>query len=161
MKILTTKEAISISEKQRALGKSIVLAGGCFDILHIGHISFLEKAKKEGDVLFVFLESDHSVKQRKGQDRPVNTQKDRAIVLAAISFVDYVILLPEKLTNNDYDKLVSTIKPAIIAATKGDRNNTHKERQAKQTGAQIVEVIDRIADASTTKLANALRKGNI
>src|SRR3989344_3101733 len=130
-KILNIKEAISISKKIQIDGKTIVLAGGCFDILHVGHIKFLEQAKKTGDFLFVLLESDESVRNLKGKNRPVNNQNDRAEILASLSYVDYVVILTKILKDKDYDNLVIGIKPNFIAITDEDKNYIHKERQAK------------------------------
>jgi glycerol-3-phosphate cytidylyltransferase len=157
-KIVTTEEAIALSNKLQKEGKKIVLAGGCFDILHIGHLIFLEKAKKEGDILFVMIEHDESIKQAKGVHRPVNTQHDRARILAALMPVDYVILLPPLLNDALYDDLVIRLKPAIIATTEGDKNRFHKERQANRIGAKITTVTAAIHNQSTTRLIEFLKK---
>lgn len=131
--------------------KQVVLAGGCFDLLHNGHISFLKKAKEEGDFLIVLLESDVMIKKRKGKDRPVETQQTRATKLSNLDTVDLIILLPDKMENNDYDKLVSDLKPAIIATTQGDPGRHHKERQANLVRAEVKDVITRLPEYSTTK----------
>lgn len=155
-KIISVNEAIKTSNKLRLERKTIVLVGGFFDILHIGHIRFLEKSKKLGDVLFVLLESDEKAKQIKGKNRPINSQEDRAKILASLQSVDYVINLPKMIKNEQYDKMVNQIKPAIIATTYGDQNIAHKKRQAKQINAKVVEVIERIQDQSTTRLIRQL-----
>jgi rfaE bifunctional protein nucleotidyltransferase chain/domain len=157
-KILTTQEAVKVAEKTRAENKKIVLAGGCFDILHVGHITYLEGAKKKGDVLFVLLESDEKIKKVKGEKRPINSQKDRAAVLQALSPVDYIIPINNLKGDSDYDKLVSSLKPAIIAITKGDSARSHKERQGGLTGAKVVEVADPIVNQSTTRLIEILNE---
>ena len=131
-----------------------VLAGGCFDLLHPGHLSFLKKAKEQGDLLFLLLESDDMIKKSKGNNRPHQDQQIRAENLAQTQIVDYVILLPEEMDNNEYDKLVSLIKPAIIATTKGDPYRYHKERQALLVGGKVVDVIDRISNFSTSQSTN-------
>lgn len=155
-KILTVKEAIDISEKLRKQGKRIVLAGGCFDILHIGHIHFLKEAKKQGDVLIVLLESDRKIRELKGKTRPINTHKDRACLLSALSHVDYIVLLPYLASDQKYDELILSIKPAIIATTKGDPYKKHKIRQANRLQSRVVEVTDRIKNKSTTRLTKLL-----
>jgi len=157
-KILSTNQAIEEANKLNKQDKRIVLAGGCFDILHIGHITYLDKAKKQGDYLFVFVESDASIKQRKGTNRPINTQDDRAHILAHLTMVDYVIKLPEFTDNRNYDDLVIQIKPAIIATTAGDSNRSHKERQAKLVKAKVVDVTDAIQNKSTTKVIEILEE---
>ncbi len=136
--------------------KKVVIAGGCFDILHIGHISFLEAAKKQGEILVVLLESDDLIRKMKGEGRPINTQEDRAAVLAALSLVDYIVLLPHLLDNSQYDELIFSLKPAIIATTKADPARMHKERQAQALGISVVDVIDRIENQSTSKIASVL-----
>jgi FAD synthetase len=159
-RIINATNAIKLSRKLRREGKKIILAGGCFDILHAGHIKFLEAAKKQGGVLFVFLESDINVKKFKGQQRPINQQEERALVLSSLRFVDYVIILGEMKTNSDYDKLVINLKPDIIAVTKKSSQILHSLRQAKIINAEVIEVIGRITDKSTSKLADLIIKEN-
>jgi len=91
--------------------KSIVFTNGCFDILHSGHVRYLEKSKSYGDVLIVGLNSDESVKRLKGDERPVNSQDDRAYILASLECVDYVVIFTE---DTPID-LIKTIKPDILA----------------------------------------------
>lgn len=79
----------------RACGKRLVVTNGCFDILHAGHVNYLEAARAQGDVLLVGLNSDASVRQLKGENRPVNSETDRAIVLAALAAVDAVSVFPD------------------------------------------------------------------
>jgi rfaE bifunctional protein nucleotidyltransferase chain/domain len=155
-KILTIDQAITESEKIRRQKKLVVLVGGCFDILHIGHITFLEKAKAAGDSLFVFLESDESIKKIKGENRPINNQEDRAKILATLEPVDYVILLPPHLADKDYDRMIIQLKPAIIATTQGDLHKEQKARQATLVNCRIIEVTDFIRDQSTTRLVKLL-----
>ena len=156
-KILSVNKAIEVTQRLRKLGKTIVLAGGVFDILHLGHIRFLEKSKGKGDILLVLLESDQNAKRRKGQDRPIHTQKNRASVLSAIPSVDYIILLAEMTKDNDYDKLINQLKPDIIATTKEDPGKKHKERQAKLVGGKVEYVLKRIKNQSTTKMEKLIK----
>lgn len=145
-KIISVDETGNLSNK-----KGKVLVGGCFDILHPGHLLFLKKAKQEGDLLIVLLESDEKIKELKGAGRPVNFQKERANVLAKIPEVDYIVELPYMNKNSDYDELISRIKPEIIAVTKGG-NNIHHKRVAGLVGAELKVVTDIIGDYSTTKI---------
>jgi|SRR3989344_599572 len=160
-KILTVGESIRLSEKLRQQGRQIVLVGGCFDILHLGHINFLENSKNLGDTLFVLLESDEAVKKLKGKNRPINNQRQRAQVLSALSVVDCVVLLPLMKTDRDYDKLIAQIKPAFIGTTENDPNIEHKIRQAKMLNAKMKIVTKRIKSKSTTKLARLISEENI
>lgn len=157
IKTLSIGEAIKLSESLRTAGKKIVLAGGCFDILHVGHLTFLEEAKKQGDLLLILLESDEAIRDRKGKNRPINSQTDRARMLASLTATDSIISLKGILENKEYDKLISAIKPAIIATTRADPHRGHKERQAALSGASVVDVTDMVHTNSTTKIAKLLQ----
>ncbi len=152
-KILSIKEAIKVAQKIRKQNKTIVVAGGFFDILHKGHIKFLGNSKKHGDYLFIFLEEDAKAKKEKGKNRPINSQKNRAKILSAVKSVDYVILLKNMTNNANYDRLIIQIGPCVLATTYGDQNIKHKARQAKLVNGKVVDVIKRIYSHSTTKLA--------
>jgi rfaE bifunctional protein nucleotidyltransferase chain/domain len=150
-KILTIQEGIEIARKLKKQNKTIVVAGGIFDILHLGHINFLKKAKKYGDYLFILLEDDTRARREKGKERPINPQEDRAKILSSIQSIDYVIML-KNMTNNDlYDKIMVQIRPDIIATTYGDPYVGHKKRQAKLVQGRVVYVIKRMSNHSTTK----------
>jgi rfaE bifunctional protein nucleotidyltransferase chain/domain len=159
-RIINTEKAIKISKKLKREGKKLVLAGGCFDILHVGHIKFLTAAKKKGDILFILLESDKNVERFKGKNRPINNQAERAMVLSSLRFVDYVIILGEMKTNSDYDKLIVNLKPDIIATTKKSQQIIHNARQAKLIDAELALVINRISNKSTTRLAEIISQEN-
>lgn len=94
-------------------GKTVVTTNGCFDILHVGHVRYLEKTKAFGDFLIVLLNSDKSVKSIKGPSRPVNSELDRAEILSALRCVDYVVLFDEDSPKN----LLDEMKPDVY--TKG------------------------------------------
>lgn len=157
-KIISIDKAAQIANRLYNESKNVVLAGGCFDILHIGHIEFLKASKKKGDVLFVILESDESIKKIKGSTRPINTQNDRAIILENLEMVDYVIKIPLIEKNSDYDDMVISLKPAIIATTQGDPGRIHKERQAQEIGGKVVDVTAPIKNNSTSRLVKVLKK---
>ena len=133
----------------------IVLAGGCFDILHIGHAKFLSEAKAMGDYLVVLLESDKKVKELKGENRPIFIQKERAEMLSALGSVDLIVLLPMMENDSDYLDLVMKIRPGIIAVTENDPHIDKKRRQAKEVGAEL-KIISLTKTFSTSKLAKIL-----
>lgn len=143
--------------KKEAQGKKIVLAGGCFDVLHPGHITFLEQAKKEGDFLVVLLESDQKIKELKGGDRPFFSQSDRAKVLSSVRFVDFIILMPYTNSESDYDEIILKINPVTIAVTKGGTDEAFKRRSAEKTGASLKFVTEAIGDYSTSRILNFAR----
>ena len=97
----------------RNIGKTIVTTNGCFDILHVGHVRYLQKTKTFADTMIVCLNSDSSVRSIKGPTRPINNENDRAEILCALSCVDYVVLFEEK----SPAKLLENIKPNVY--TKG------------------------------------------
>lgn len=151
-KILKINEAVKLAKKLRKQNKTIVLTGGFFDILHPGHIKFLENAKKRGDYLFVLLEDDDKAKSIKGKNRPINSQKDRAIILSAFQNVDFIVMLKNMTSNAQYDKLIFEILPNVIAATYGDPYIYHKKRQAEMVNRKVIFVTKRILAHSTTRL---------
>ncbi|MCX7909301.1 MAG: D-glycero-beta-D-manno-heptose 1-phosphate adenylyltransferase [Ignavibacteria bacterium] len=108
--IVSREEIVEICNNLRTKGKKIVFTNGCFDIIHIGHINYLNEAKKFGDILIVGLNSDDSVKRLKGQNRPINTQDDRAGILDALKPVDYVVVFDEDTPL----ELIMEVKPDVL-----------------------------------------------
>lgn len=135
-------------------GQKIVLVGGCFDVLHPGHVIFLQKAKAAGDQLIVLLEPDEKIKKLKGVNRPVHNQKERALVLKSLKYVDSVVLLPFLETEKEYNDIARKLKPDIIATTSGDPQNHHKKRVAKFVGAKLKYVTRTIGNHSTSQILN-------
>ncbi|MCB5261143.1 MAG: D-glycero-beta-D-manno-heptose 1-phosphate adenylyltransferase [Candidatus Cloacimonetes bacterium] len=109
-KIVPSIEIADISEDLHLSGQQIVFTNGCFDIIHAGHVAYLSQAKALGDILVVGLNSDASVKRLKGDSRPINTQQNRALVLAAFSFVDYVVIFEQ----NTPLALIKEVEPDIL-----------------------------------------------
>jgi rfaE bifunctional protein nucleotidyltransferase chain/domain len=110
-KILGRDELRARLEKHHQRGESIVLANGCFDMLHVGHARYLAGAKREGDVVVVAVNSDASVKQLKGEGRPVLPEQARAELVAAFAAVDYVVIFSEP----NVETLLSELRPAVHA----------------------------------------------
>jgi D-beta-D-heptose 7-phosphate kinase/D-beta-D-heptose 1-phosphate adenosyltransferase len=110
MAILTKSEASARVMKWREAGKSIVFTNGCFDIIHRGHIEYLQKAKALGDKLVLGLNSDKSIKKIKGSNRPIQFQADRAAVLDAIEVIDVVVIFNEETPL----ELINELKPDIL-----------------------------------------------
>lgn len=153
-KVVSIGKVADIVQKFKNQGKKTVLVGGCFDILHPGHVIFLEKAKQAGDYLVVLLESDEKVKKLKGSKRPIHTQQMRALVLSALQAVDYVVLLPFTESEAAYDQLMEKIQPDIVAATMGYTNADHHKRTTKLIGAQFKYVTGVIGNHSTSRILN-------
>jgi len=134
-----------------------VLVGGCFDLLHIGHIRFLKAAKKQGDTLIVALESDDFIKKIKKR-QPFHSQIERAEILSSLKMVNVVILLPFLKSDNDYLNLVKMVKPNIIAVTKNDPQLKNKKRQANKIGGILKIVTPHIKNITSSKLIKKVEK---
>lgn len=153
-KVVSPQKLTHLVKQLKKQGQQIVLVGGCFDILHPGHVIFLEKAKRAGDYLIVLLESDRKVRELKGSSRPVHSQQMRAKVLAALQPVDFILMLPFMDTEAVYDQLVQKLQPDIIALTEGYANAHHQRRTAKLTGARLKFVTKLVGNHSTSSILN-------
>lgn len=129
-----------------------VLAGGCFDVIHSGHVEFLDKSKSLGKKLCLLLESDESIREKKGKGRPLNNQSIRAENLSKLDTVDYIILLKKSDSSLYYYNLVKLLHPAIIAVTADDPLLDTKKEQANTVEGRVVSVMDRDNRYSSTKL---------
>ena len=131
--------------------KQIVLVGGCFDILHFGHIQFLQRAKESGNYLIVALEPDETITLYKKRS-PTHTQKERAHNLLALRYVDCIIELPILHGFDDYLQLVRDINPHVIAVTNGDPQISNKQKQADAIQAKLIIVTERIEPFSSSAI---------
>jgi D-glycero-beta-D-manno-heptose 1-phosphate adenylyltransferase len=137
-------------------GKTIVFTNGCFDLLHAGHVRYLASARQLGDILVVGLNGDASVRELKGEGRPLNSEEDRSEVIAALGAVDYVIVFDEKRAAN----LMREVRPQIYAKG-GDYtvNSLDPDEVAalKEIGARI-EILPLVPGKSTSQLIQALQR---
>jgi D-beta-D-heptose 7-phosphate kinase/D-beta-D-heptose 1-phosphate adenosyltransferase len=140
------EEIYSIIYQLKNKGKKIVFTNGCFDILHAGHIKYLETAKSFGDILILGLNSDNSVQRLKGKNRPINEQNDRANILAALEVVDYVVIFNE---DTPYD-LIKLIQPDILAKG-GDYVGKKVVGQDIAKELQLIKFIDGKSTSKTIK----------
>ena len=108
---MTVLEAAALAERLRASGRRIVLANGCFDLLHVGHVRYLEDARRLGDVLFVGVNSDAAVARLKGAGRPLMPAAERVEVLSALRAVDHVVVFDD----DTADGLIRALKPHVHA----------------------------------------------
>lgn len=143
-RIISKTSLNRILPRWRKENKKIVFTNGCFDIIHSGHIKSLKYAKSCGDILIVGLNSDSSIKKIKGPNRPINKFKDRATVLSAIRYVDYVIGFKEKTPYN----LIKSIKPDVLV--KGG-DYSLKEIVGREFAAEV-RVVKLLKGRSTTKI---------
>lgn len=153
-KIVSMSSVGTISKKLKSQRKKIVTTNGVFDILHLGHISYLESARKLGDVLIVGINSDASVKRLKGPKRPLNSEKARASCIAALECVDYVIMF----NDDDPRKLLSTIKPSIHVKGGDYRGKEHKiiEKEVIENNGGKIVLKQMIRGYSTTSLIDKI-----
>src|SRR3989338_5989152 len=151
-KIKTLNEIIPIVEKLKKKNKRIVTTNGVFDILHYGHVKYLEQAKILGDILIVGVNTDKSVKQNKGDERPINDEKSRMSVLAALKSVDYVFLFDEKDPRNWLNKL----KPNIHVKAGDYKLSKIIEKGAVESNGGKVMIIKAEKGYSTTDLINKI-----
>jgi len=108
---MTLSEAAALAERLRGAGRRVVLANGCFDLLHVGHVRYLEEARRLGDVLFVGVNSDAAVARLKGKGRPLMPATERMEILAALRPVDHVVVFDDETA----DGLIRAIKPDVHA----------------------------------------------
>jgi len=112
---------------------------GCFDIMHFGHVIFLNYTKKQGDILIIGLGSDKTLRKLKGPDRPILNEKLRSRMLAALELVDYVVINKEKLVNYniDFSALIAKIKPDIFVVPITDKKLDYKKKLVEQYGGRL------------------------
>jgi D-beta-D-heptose 7-phosphate kinase / D-beta-D-heptose 1-phosphate adenosyltransferase len=150
--IITKDEVIPILKDLEERKKKVVFTNGCFDLLHAGHISYLEAAKSFGDILIVGLNSDSSVKKLKGKNRPINNEKDRAYLLAALEVVDYVIIFNQ---DTPYE-LIKVVQPFTLV--KG--SDYEGKEVVGQDIANELKLVKFINGKSSTKTIEKILKGN-
>ncbi len=150
--IKTHDEIIILSAELKSKGKKIIFTNGCFDLLHAGHVRYLETAKSFGDVLILGLNSDQSVTTLKGAGRPINTQSDRAYILAALEAVDYVVIFDEETPYN----LIKAIQPHILVKG-GDYEGKEVVGQDLVEELKLVQFVN---GKSTTKTIEKIQQGN-
>jgi D-glycero-beta-D-manno-heptose 1-phosphate adenylyltransferase len=136
-KLKTLDELRRIVASEKANGKTVVLANGCFDLFHVGHIRYLREARQKGDILVVALNSDSSVRRLKGPCRPILPQRERAEILASFWFVDYVTIF----TRTNVEKILLALRPAFHVKGSDYTVNTVPERDAvKKYGGRVAIV---------------------
>jgi rfaE bifunctional protein nucleotidyltransferase chain/domain len=154
-----TKKIISAGSLKRKLsalrrkGQKIAFTNGCFDILHFGHVSYLETAKKKGRVLIVGLNSDESVRRLKGADRPVNSELNRAGVLAGLSAVDYVVIFTE---DTPYNLICKLVPDVLIKGADWKGKEIAGADVVKAQGGKV-ELIKYINGLSTTNILKKIK----
>lgn len=152
--VLTAAQLAPILEQARAGGKRIVFTNGCFDLMHIGHVRYLEQAKALGDVLVVGVNSDDSVRRlNKGPDRPIVPDVQRAEVVAALAAVDYVVIFSEP----DPSRLIATLQPDVLVKGGDWPIDAIIGRDVVERRGGAVTTIPLVPGISTTALLHRIR----
>mgnify|MGYP001609893753 CR=1 FL=1 len=137
-KVVSYKKAAEISRRLKQQGKKIVFKTGCFDIFHIAHARALQHSKGLGDVLFVGVGSDKTLRALKGSDRPIFPEKYRAELVASLECVDYVVILKEPLKGRiDHGKILSLVRPHYYMLPPDDKGLPEKRKMADKYGIEI------------------------
>ena len=154
-KLVSQDEIVNIVRDLQKQGKTVVTTNGCYDILHVGHVRYLQKTKQIADYSLIMLNSDVSVKINKGDSRPINNESDRAEILCALSCVDYVVIFDEKSPCELLDK----IKPDFH--TKGAdytlKTLPHEERDVIIKNNIKLEFIEFVKGKSTTNTIEKMK----
>ncbi|MEY5024762.1 MAG: hypothetical protein RLZZ244_290 [Verrucomicrobiota bacterium] len=155
---MSVQELAEESARLRAAGKRVVFTNGCFDLLHVGHVRYLQAARKRGDVLVVALNGDGSVRALKGPERPINPEADRAEVLAALGCVDYVTLFHTPRVT----EVIRSVRPHVYV--KGgdytpDSLDAEERGAMGEVGAEV-EILALVPGKSTTAVVRKLAMGS-
>jgi rfaE bifunctional protein nucleotidyltransferase chain/domain len=154
-RIVTTEELARLRDEEDRAGRRLVFTNGCFDLLHAGHVRYLQQARELGDALAVGLNSDRSVRELKGEGRPINRQDDRAEVLAALGCVDYVVIFDGKRATD----VLRTVRPHVYAKG-GDYTPDSldpEERAALAEAGSGIKILPLVPGRSTTSVVERLR----
>lgn len=150
--LLTVEEMRKEIVKLQKDGKRVVFTNGVFDILHIGHLTYLEEAGNLGDILVVGVNSDASVKVNKGDKRPINSQKNRAYVLLGTKFVDYAVIFDEKTP----EKLLDILKPDVHVKGGDYKKEDLPETKIVEGNGGEVKILSFVDNVSTTQIINKI-----
>ncbi len=154
-KVMSREQAAQFAQRLRSMGRKVVFTNGCFDILHVGHVSYLERSRRLGDALIVGLNTDDSVRRLKGPGRPVQTETDRAHILGSLACVDAVVLFDEDTPL----ELIRAIRPDILSkgADYQTKENVVGWDIVESLGGQVV-LVDLVEGRSTTRLLSKAAK---
>jgi rfaE bifunctional protein nucleotidyltransferase chain/domain len=155
-KIVTAEQASALGKQMRENGRKLVFTNGCFDLLHAGHVRYLQAARALGDALLVAINSDESVRALKGEGRPLNRAEDRAEVIAALECVDYVVIFPEVRAT----QLLEIVRPAIYVKG-GDYTEASLHADERAALARIgseIQILPLEAGHSTSALLEKIKQ---
>lgn len=142
-----------IIDGEKRQGKKIVLANGCFDLIHVGHIRYLKESKKKGDILVLALNSDSSIRQIKGKGRPILKEKERIDILTSVSFVDYITIFDKTTVKN----VLQALKPDIHAKGSDYTQETVPERETVRSYGGEIAITGGPKVRSTSQIISQIR----
>jgi D-glycero-beta-D-manno-heptose 1-phosphate adenylyltransferase len=154
-KIVSRQEAVRLGAREREAGRQVVFANGAFDLLHAGHVRYLEAARREGDWLVVGVNSDASVARSKGSGRPVIPAAERAEIVAALESVDCVLVFEE----DSPSALLDELKPHVHAKGTDYTSDTVPEREVVRSNGGRTAIVGDPKDHATTDLIERIRRG--
>jgi rfaE bifunctional protein nucleotidyltransferase chain/domain len=152
--ILTESQLVAAVAADRSAGRTIAFANGCFDVLHVGHVRYLEGAAREGDRLVVAVNDDEAVRALKGAGRPVLSAGDRAELVAALRAVDYVVIFPDPTVA----RLLSLLEPDVHCKGTDYTEDSVPERETVRAYGGRVAIVGDSKDHSTTELLDKIRR---
>jgi D-glycero-beta-D-manno-heptose 1-phosphate adenylyltransferase len=151
---IATLDAVAVRVAEaRAAGRTIALANGCFDVLHVGHVRYLEGARAEADVLVVGVNGDASVRRLKGEGRPVLPEQDRAVLVASVRAVDHVVVFPE----DDVSVLLLALRPDVHCKGTDYTPDTVPERDVVRSYGGRVAIVGDAKQHDTRVLLERIR----
>ena len=154
-KILTPAAMLAESERLRAAGRSLVFTNGVFDLLHVGHVRYLAQARALGDALVVAINSDRTVRELKGPDRPVFNEAERAEILAALRVVDYVTIFDDVSPRSLIAKLLPDV---LVKGGDYDLDQIHGREEVEAAGGKVIS-LPFVEGSSTTALIHKINRG--
>jgi rfaE bifunctional protein nucleotidyltransferase chain/domain len=146
------EELIALRKKWKSEGKKVVFTNGCFDILHAGHVDYLNKAKAFGDILLVALNSDKSTRSIKGEKRPIVKEDERAFIIANLKAVDFVTLFDEDTPEQIIDDLIPDY---LVKGADWNIENIVGAKTVIENGGEV-KTIEFVSDSSTTKVVETV-----
>lgn len=155
-KVLSLVELSAVRKRLKREGKTVVFTNGVFDIIHRGHVEYLDKAKGMGDVLIIGLNSDSSVRRIKGPERPINPQADRAVVLSSLAVVDYVCVFEE----DTPIQLIAELVPDILVKGADWQTNAIVGKDIVERAGGKVLTVELVPGRSTTNIVRRIKDAN-
>ena len=153
-KILSPDEMLGERQRLRAAGRRLVFTNGVFDLLHVGHVRYLAQARELGDALLVAINSDRSVRELKGPDRPIFDESERAEILAALRHVDYVTVFDDVSPRSLIAKLLPDV---LVKGGDYQLDEIHGREEVEAAGGKVIS-LPFVDGASTTALIDRMRK---